>query len=494
MRRQVAAFTLIASLGVLFLTRCNNTRMSSGQQSGAQTGTVALMGGDAPVCDVEGFQVTITSATLTLQGGGSAVPIIFSSSPVTVDFARLMGFDTALTFTSVEVGTYSQLNLTLSNPVITYLDVTQTPPKPVTTNGTFASTGTATATVIINLNPVVNVMANQAAGIQLDFNLRKSLVTDATGQVTGIIIPVFAAGQAPPGESDGLGELADLHGIVQGVTLTSSNPSFTGSFSLQVRAGTGQIFNVNVTDKTEFDDLPGLGGLQQGTFVDVNAFVDSGGNIVAREVEAEEEMAPSVNSSAFLGRVITVTRDASGNATQFTLLVLEEYPDVGESIPLRSGLVVNVLPATTTFAIRAGGANEASLTFDATNIGLGEELGVHGPFQTNPLQLNADRIVLRRRPLIGHFNALLAAQSDDMTGGFTMTPCASIFQGKQVAVLTFGDTKFVGLSGLSALDAKPNLLTRGLLTYEQNSITVNGVTTAAPTWVDEAKVVRQLPD
>jgi hypothetical protein len=41
----------------------------------AATGSVALFGSDAPICDVVSFQVTITGAALTPEDGGtSATP------------------------------------------------------------------------------------------------------------------------------------------------------------------------------------------------------------------------------------------------------------------------------------------------------------------------------------------------------------------------------------------------------------------------------------
>ena len=51
---------------------------------------------------------------------------------------------------------------------------------------------------------------------------------------------------------------------------------------------------------------------------------------------------------------------------------------------------------------------------------------------------------------MGNFNTLLAAGSDGKTGGFTMTPCGGLFGGQAITVLTYPDTVFTGVSGLTA--------------------------------------------
>src|SRR5579872_3388469 len=74
-------------------------------QPSPQYGTVVAFGADAPICDVESFIATITSANLVPQGGGTAVPLVNASAPATIDFARLTDFTNILaTSSSVPVG------------------------------------------------------------------------------------------------------------------------------------------------------------------------------------------------------------------------------------------------------------------------------------------------------------------------------------------------------------------------------------------------------
>src|SRR5689334_13349751 len=93
MRRRFHIISIAALLSIvsLLLIHCGSNTTST-LPVNQPMASLAIFGQDAPVCNVVSFTVTITNATLTPQGGGPAVTVISSSSPVTVDFARLMDF------------------------------------------------------------------------------------------------------------------------------------------------------------------------------------------------------------------------------------------------------------------------------------------------------------------------------------------------------------------------------------------------------------------
>src|SRR5271170_6051618 len=99
-----------------------------------QTGNVFVTGEDAPLASVVGFDVTINTITLTGQKSSPQVLI----APTAVDFARLIGVRSPLAFSSVPADTYSSATFVLTNPVISYVDMTQNPPalNTITINGT----------------------------------------------------------------------------------------------------------------------------------------------------------------------------------------------------------------------------------------------------------------------------------------------------------------------------------------------------------------------
>lgn len=486
MRRHMALVGWVGTFSLLLLNGCGGSGRTGTGATILQSGSLAVFGSDAPLCDVFSFQVTISGATLTPAGGGTPVSVITSANPVTIDFARLVDFANLLHLSSVPPGTYSQLNLTLSNPQLMVLDVTQTPPAPVAV----ANTSLTVSTVTVNLQPQLVITSGASSGLMIDFSLQKSVQVDANGQVTGIVDPIFKAGMTAASNQDGVGRAEDLHGIVQSVSTTSNNSSFTGSFTLQVFGGVGPVFTINTTSKTRFEGLTGLSGLAPSDFAGVDAHVDTAGNIVADEVEVEDQDPISTQRAAFFGRVISVTPSA-GAATQFVMVVMEEFPDLEETVPLRSPLTVN-LSGTTIFGVARPGLNEANLVFNANAIGVAESVAVRGLIQSGPpVSFTARAVFLRPRTVLGHFSTLLAAAGDGKTGGFTMIPCGSLFQAKPVNVLTFSDTQFKGFSSLIELGPQPLLGARGLLFYQQTSGSANGAAWTAPTWVLESGMVHQ---
>ncbi len=495
MRKQTLLLGLIASIATLMMLGCGGgMTTSSFQQSTSSpslnTGSVAIIGGDEPVCDVLSFDVTITGATLTPQGGGAPVSVISSTSPVKIDFAALMDFTALLNLASVPVGTYTKITLTLASPQLTILDTTASPPAPKT----IIPTTLTTSTVTVDVTPPLTVVLNATVGLGLDFNLRKSVKTDNQGQVTGTVDPVFRAGPTRSDEN-GIGDVDELEGIVQSVSTTSTNPAFIGSFVLRPQVGAD--LTVNITSKTLFKEegITGLTGLTKGTFVEVNAFLDHDHNVIAKEVEVEPNEEAEQKKGAFLGRILSVTRDSKGKATQFKLFVRQEHPDdVSATVPKHSTLVVNV-STSTKFKITAEGTNRASLKFDPTTLGEGQEVVVHGQIQLGPPpSLNAEAVFLRMQSIVGNFTSLIIAGSDGKTGGFIFTPCGGVFLGRPITVVTSHETAFAGVADLKGLTAKPTLIVKGVLLFEQTITSVGTVSVKPPTWVFEAQQVHQLND
>ena len=483
MRRQL--LTVLLAAGFLVLSGCGGSGGTSiSGVFGGGSGSVAVFTGDTPLCDVVSFEVTITGITLTPANGGAPVSVLSSGQSVTVDFASLMEFSTFLNLVTIPAGTYSTVTLTFSNPKLTILDFSQNPPAPTTISATLPS-----LSVTYNINPALTVAANGTSGLQLDFNLLKSIQTDTKGLVTGNVVPVLQASPVTVTTASGLGDLEDLHGLVQSVSTTGSG-SFSGSVVVQTVGTGGGSRTVNVSSSTVFDGVSGLSALLVGTFVEIDAFVDSSGNIVARRVEAEGQDSASLLQAAFLGLVTSVTPLSTGSVSQFTMVVRQEFPDVSTGVPLKSSLVVNVQPSTQ-FKIAASQANLAQLQFGSTTLGLGQNVAVHGNFQPGtqgiPPVLNATSVFLRLQSVVGDFSNVLGG------GGFTLVPCSGIFKGQAISVLTFGSTDFEGVSGLSGLTTTSRLVVKGLVFFEPTLQSAGSVTLSPPSLVLVAKKVRQLP-
>jgi Domain of unknown function (DUF4382)/Domain of unknown function (DUF5666) len=454
-----------------------------------------MLAGDSPVCNVISLQVTITGATLTPQNGGNDVSLISSAQPVTLDFASLQDFSTYLSLSSLSGGTYSLLNLTLSSPRVTVLDFSQSPPQPKTLSASLAR-----STVSVAISPALTVTSGGTAALSMDFNLHQAVQTDTQGLVTGVIDPDFTATPLSVSTTVGFGELRELHGLVQSISATPAG-GFSGSLVLQTSPASTSSMTINVNSNTEFNGVAGVGTLLVGAYVEVAAFVDSSGRIVAERVTSEGVDNSLQSTAGFLGTITSVTR-VSGNATQFTLAVRQEFPDVSTAVPLLSSLSVNVSPATA-FQVAAPEANLANLTLNAANLGVGQSVVVHGQYQAAtpsvPAVLNATSVYLRLQTVAGGFSKLLQVDPDGKTGGFALVACPDIFQGLNFTVLTFNPTSttpgtdFVGLADLNSLFSAPSLMVQGLVFYEPTLTSVGTVTLTPPGVVVVATRVHALP-
>jgi hypothetical protein len=441
---------------------------------------------------VDSFTVTITSAALISEGGGAPVTLIDSSNPATVDFARLEGFTNILGAAGVPPGNYSQLQMTLANPQLVTIDTSSSPPTSVPIAATVP-----TSSFTVPISPALTVASSTTSGLLVDFNLWQSLQVDGNGQLTGTVYPQFTIGATTT--SGGIvGEADSLYGVVQGTSTTGLPSGFTGSFTLTTADGVGQTYTVLVNGSTVFegDGVSGLGDLAANSFIEVDAVVNTSGQIVAQTVDVEEQTSTSSRLSAFLGKVLSVTRDGSGNATSFTLLVDDEIPGMSGTIPLHSGLNVTVT-GNTHYLINWRQWNRQSFLFNPQTLGVAEKVAVFGVLGAGtPPTMTADHIFLRPRNVLGNFSTLVAAGSDDKTGGFTMIPCGPLFQANPLTVLTFPTSNFSGVNGLTELTQAPTLNVSGLLFYAPTSgtSTSTGSSWVGPTWVMQGRGVYQMPN
>jgi len=74
MRKLLTGLTAVIAAAI-FISSCGSSSSTIVPSPTPTSGQFALMATDAPICSVASFKVTITSATLTPQSGGSAVPV-----------------------------------------------------------------------------------------------------------------------------------------------------------------------------------------------------------------------------------------------------------------------------------------------------------------------------------------------------------------------------------------------------------------------------------
>jgi Domain of unknown function (DUF4382) len=304
MKRFLALSALLALCG-LSMMGCgggSGTTLSTNPQAGA----VFVTGEDAPLPSVVSLNLTINSITLT---GASNSPQLVSS-PITVDFARLVGLRAPLAFNAVPPDTYTKATFVLSSPVINFLSAVN-PPQVSTLNGTFTnptSTNPQTTSVVVTFPTPMVVGASGLAGMHTEFDIRQSLAVDGTGQITGVINPVMFIEAVTATNPEG--QITDLTGTIVSVNVPGNSFVMQGPF--------GHQFTIDVDGSTDYNSgftlatLPTSGG-----FVSLQGTVQIDGSILASDVEF------ITTDLAFISGRILALNPTSGPVQTVTLWVGE---------------------------------------------------------------------------------------------------------------------------------------------------------------------------
>ena len=526
MLKRIVTFALTAVLAVAFLTSCGGSK----PDTPAATGSLTSLVGDTPgLCDAVSFPLYVNDLSLIgytsigTSAGTTPINASLANPPVIrINLSCLRDFTTVLNVGPANVGTYDIAYFTLSQPILDFYDPTILPPSPPIN------------TAILTLNPLKNIevpispplviINGEASVMQIDFdmlNMIQSITTDTTTGKLDVaatplitVTPLTASGS----QGQGFGVVDDLVGFVRSVTiLPPGNTSlYNGSFTLQLLSASlsaPPLVTINLLNGTS--QLYGFSELNQlvtDSFMEVDAYIDVDGNFVATSVEDENTecvsacLGSELPTLALIGPVTSVTRDANGNVASFEMWMRDVEPNDAVAAPPDTIGVVNVT-SSTTYQYSSRSANFANLPFGPGNIGVGQEVVVHG--QVTPATtissgsgiqgllatVAADKVYDKLQSIQGSFSSLVQVGSDDKTGAFVFTPCSTLFQGTSTMVLTSNQTTFLNLNGLSSLSGhgtQPTLLIKGLPFFEVQAQTINGVPVPAGTLVILAKQVHQL--
>lgn len=536
MFKRLAAFGLVLVFCAICLTGCGSSSSSSSTSGPAP---LAVMVGDVPLCGLLAFRTTVNGLTLTPQGSSAGVEVLTSNNTVPLDFGDLRDTSAILDITTIQPGTYTSGTIQLISPAVSVYDPTLTPPVSVITPSF------STETVNFNIDPplvVPNCPFNsaspcKAAALLLDLNLAQTIPVTAQGQITTtntdgtLTITATAVMTGTPltaSSSQGFGELDDVHGFILSVNnqaTSSGTTNFIGSFTLQTLpgfltssalTGAGPALTVNLPSPQDLIGVSALNQLTTGNFVEVDGYVDQYGSFVANKAVIENQEDIANNIGTFEGYVLSVTKDASGNVTQFNISVTDEEPNTestatsSNAVPFDTPpLIVNVSSSTGWF-FSSPGVNYANLTPNPTYLAVGQRVVVHGTYVPPPsasstgtaqsTSMTANDVYIPLQTITGNYASLISAGSDNATGGFVFSPCSALYQGQAVYVITNGQpgnanlavTQFVNINGLAGLSPPPQLLVRGLLFLDQAGGTLDGIQIPANSYVLLANKVHQL--
>jgi hypothetical protein len=409
---------------------CGGGSSSSTDAKSAQQASVFVTGEDAPLPSVLAFNVTLNS--ITLNNGSTDVPVL--SAPQTIDFARLLGLRTLVAFNTVPSGTYGSATIQLANPVISYLDLSTTPPSVATINGTLTN-----STITVGLTKPMVVGPNGLAGLHMEFDLRQSLAVDATGQVTGSVNPQIDL--RPVRSTDSEAVITDLRGGLVSVG--------TNSFVLQ-RIG-GHDITIDVDSNTKYNGTNNLGTLVAPAVIEVDGRVQADGSVLASEVEVV------CRDAAFLSGRIVAVNPASGPAQTVTLLVGEELPAIS-NIQVGFPTTINV-SAVTDYDIRRFDNWFTNFLFNDASMVVGQRIAMGGTIDTGTGNFVPSRIVLRRQGVEGDLvqgsvNIVSGNQGDFQVQNNRMM---GYLLGGPLTVQTGDLTLFFNINGLGGLQSGGSL-------------------------------------
>ncbi len=471
----------------------------------ADTGGLIILIGDSPLCDVLSFRSVVTGMILRSQSEGIAAnPFKGILQPfIKVNFSALRDLTSILHVSPVTVGTYDQATVSFGSVTFAYYDPTKTPPV------TFVTPVYSNGNPTLNIQPPITITKGTITALKLDFDVRRSISVDAQGRLIGTSNAAVTLTPVTPNSTNGFGRLQNLKGYILSVTSGSTLSQFLGSINVQLHSGSSAVpqvavnitpdtrfFTADSTDNVGFAATPQfIGTILGGSYVEVDGYIDSKGNLIANTVQIEDQEDVNTRHQALIGTITGITRDLAGNATQFNLFVSEEQPEAAFNVGLDSIVQVNLASATK-YVYSSRPLNFASVPFDVTSLAVGQQVIVHGASTPgtpgNPTTVNADSVYLSLQSHEGNFSSLVSVASDDRTGAFWLNTCATLFQGSPMLVLTTGDTSFVNVTGLTGLTSQPTLIVKGLLFYDLHGGTFNGVTVPPGTLLMLADEVHSL--
>jgi len=474
------------------------------------TGGLVILVSDTPACNVLAYSATVDGMILRSQSDGNAANVFKGvlGPNIKVNCGGLRDTASILRVAPVTVGTYDQADLFLGQGYFAYFDPTKT--NLFNTVLQNSATGSGTYTI----QPPLTISKGSISALRIDLDVRHSIAVSSDGTLVGASRSAITITPVAADSVTGFGRLQDLRGFVLSVTSGSTISQFLGSLNIQLHSGITAVpqvaVNIGPATRMITADYPDgvseemnpdvnirqiIGGVLGGSFVEVDGYVDSKGNLIAETVQVEDQENSNTRRTALVGTITGITRDLAGNASQLSLYVAETHPDSVFTAPANSSLQVNVT-GTTKFNYSSRAANFASLPFDANSMAVGQQIIVHGPSTSgatnNQTTVDAESIYLKLQTHDGNFASLVNSGSDDRTGAFWLKTCCTIFSGSPILVFTNNNTSFLNIIGLSAMTPQSDLVIKGLLFYEPKSVTINGVAVPAGTLVMLADQVHRV--
>jgi len=423
---------------------------------GAQTAQVSVSLTDAPPAGVTVFTFEVTVTGATLNPGN--VDLLAGKSPQRIEIKKLETENAFLSTANIAAGNYTSLNLTFSNPELTFL------------NGTGATLAGCASGSVCEIKPTgtLSAMVNgqfystngTQTGVLVDLNLA-NLITPSLGVDFSTSSAVTATQQTKEAGGE-LEDLDDLNGIV-------ASPS-SSQFTLQT-TDMGNL-TVAIDSNTKFEDFNACAAanvtcVQSGQSVEVDLLLLADGTFLAKKIELQDDAQAAADDE--LDGVISKIDGPS----QLEIVVIDELRTVAN---VSVGNPVTVMLTTsgggTSFQVDTNGLTVPSTlqqgfegATDTSQLLVGQTVQVRKRAMTGgpapaAITITTDRIRLRSTRFTATVSGAPAGSSFNVGGLPGLFTSAGI---SQIQVQTSSQTNFDNVSGVSGLADGSTVSLRGLL-------------------------------
>ncbi len=352
--------------------------------------------------------------------------------------------------------TYNSATISLSNPVISYIQMSPTPTV-TPLNGTFSpTTGTATQTAVtVNFPSPMVVGRNGLAGLRMDFDIRQSVAVDGNGNVTGVVNPTIYVKAVKTSDSDG--QVTDLMGGLVSVS--------AGANSFIIQGPYGHQLTIDVNSSTQFNSGWNINDLAAPAVVGVQGYFQADGSLMATNVEV------ITTSQAFLsGRVLAVN-PTSGPVQQITMWVGETSADLVNDVDTIQTINVS---AVTQYDMCFFDNFFTNALFNSSTVIVGQRIFIGGSYSSDVF--TPQMISLRFQGVYGTLTSGSVSITDGNLGSFQLQNNALIgysLGGAPLTVDTGNITLFINTTGLSELQSSGAIpiVAGGLLFVNPNTQT-----------------------
>ncbi|MGA8290558.1 MAG: DUF4382 domain-containing protein, partial [Acidobacteriaceae bacterium] len=337
------------------------------------------------------------------------------------------GLQTLLDFNSVPAGTYNTVTVSLSNPIISYVNLSTATPPASPTITTVNNATLTNPTVTVQLANSFTVTAGQAAGLRMDFDLRQSILTDSNGQVTGSVNPTIDFTAISPNTP--AAQIDEFYATVVSVNTSQNTFMIQGPHGRQYTVALNQTNSGSGVTTTEWDDTGDESGNSQGAnngninlanLVPNQTIVDVAGQFQPSTQTLDATDVAIISQSGFYadGTVSYVT-PASGIATAFQMYVRSLLPtDTG----IQLGGLANVqLTGNENFFVFRCGSPLLQFLFNPSLIVPGQNVSIGGPATgaANASSVTTQRVVLH---LAGFTGTVVPGSVSPAGENFQMVP------------------------------------------------------------------------